>query len=92
LDITNDDGDLHDEGRRHLAPYVNEVTDPFRDPQSVFMAFDCQGALHYLLGNRRMSDGPFRFPADGTEREILTDYGVYYEPVRRKKGYGQASI
>jgi hypothetical protein len=55
--MANDQGDFHDEARRHLAPYVNEVTDPFqdplRDPQSVFMGFDYQGSSYYLLENRR---------------------------------------
>lgn len=96
LDITDENGNLHSIARQHVAPYVNEVTDPFQnndthtDTQSVFMAFDAQGALHYLLGNRYVSDGPFRFPADGTERELFTDYGVDYELVRQRKGYGGA--
>ena len=49
-----------------------------------------QGALHYLLGNRHLADGPFTVPADGVEREIFTDYGVMYEAVRKQKGYALA--
>jgi hypothetical protein len=88
LDITDDRGDLHSVARQHLPPYVNEVTNPFVDPQTVHMAFDGQGNLHYLLGHRHVALGPFRLTADGTERELLTDYGIHYEAVRQEKGYG----
>jgi hypothetical protein len=47
------------------------------------------GALHYLLGHKNPIDGKFRIRADGKEKELFTDYGIHYEPVRKRKGYSK---
>eukprot|EP00751_Fragilariopsis_kerguelensis_P050521 CAMPEP_0171031080 /NCGR_PEP_ID=MMETSP0736-20130129/37419_1 /TAXON_ID=186038 /ORGANISM="Fragilariopsis kerguelensis, Strain L26-C5" /LENGTH=169 /DNA_ID=CAMNT_0011473247 /DNA_START=216 /DNA_END=725 /DNA_ORIENTATION=+ len=106
FDITDDEtGKLHSVARLHIPPFVNEVTDPNdknkdtngnkqhneEEVQSVYPAFDCQGALHYLLGHMNPVDGKFRILADGSEKELFTDYGVHYEPVRKRKGYSKTN-
>jgi hypothetical protein len=88
LDITDDaSGQLHTLAARHIPAYVNE-TDGHMTP-TVFAGHDPEGAVHYLLGHHRENDGPFKMPADGTEREIFIDYGPSYETVRVRKNYSR---
>jgi hypothetical protein len=91
-DITDDSGDLHSIAKQHIPPYVNEIIDPFLEEQCVYSAFDCQGALHYLLGHMHPIDGNLRLSADGTKREIFTDYGILYETIRQRKGYSLQKV
>jgi hypothetical protein len=80
-------GGLHPVARRHICPFVNEISDPSHEVESVCPAFDGTGALHLLLGHRRTDDGCLVLPLH-VEREILMDYGTGYEPVRlRQPGY-----
>lgn len=63
-------------------------TDLFSRNLSLFTCrFDCQGALHYLLGHAEKRHGPFRFSADGKEKEIFVDYGENYEKCRLRNGF-----
>lgn len=81
LDTTdNETGELHLEARRHVPPFVNEISHQ-GDIAQVHARYDPEGALHFLLGHTQKSDGPFTFPPDGTEKEIRIDYGDDYEKV-----------
>lgn len=83
LDITdNTAGSLHAEARKHVAPFVNEVDTALSIAQ-VHARTDPEGSLHYLLGHAEKKDGPFLFPADGSDREIFVNYGEEYEIVVR---------
>ena len=74
LDLSNDHNwDLHSNARVHVAPYVNFVVYKDDITPTVYAQLDVEGSLHYFLGHKDSIDGPFEFPADGTEREIFVD-------------------
>jgi hypothetical protein len=89
FDITDDwTGDLHQNARRHVPAYVNEIAGDDEIPV-VHSRHDSEGALHYLLGHDEESQGPFQLLADGVEKEIFIDYGPRYENVRVRSGYSR---
>ena len=74
LDLSNDHNwDLHSNARMHVAPFVNFVVSKDDITPTVYAKLDVEGSLHYFLGHKDPTDGPFEFPADGTEREIFVD-------------------
>ena len=90
LDVTCDfTGDLHDEGRKCIMPYVNETDG--KVPASVTASHDPSGAVHYLLGDLELEEGCLRVPLR-TEVELLVDYGPSYEKVRCRVGPGYARV
>jgi hypothetical protein len=91
FDITDEvTGELHMEARKHVPPFVNEITGS--NIPEVHAMHDCQGNLHYLLGHDEQRHGPFRIKADGKEQEIFIDYGARYENVRLRKGFARKQV
>jgi hypothetical protein len=91
FDITDDSsGLLHFEAKRHVTPFVNEIT--YTDAvANVHARYDCEGGIHYVLGHEREDQGPFRLKI-GEEIEIFIDYGVRYEDVRLRQGYPRVAV
>jgi hypothetical protein len=88
FDITDDlTGELHMDARRHIAPFVNEISSERHQVPMVHARHDCEGALHYLLGHAEQANGPLRIEANGIEQEIFANYGDEYENVRLRKDY-----
>ena len=74
LDLTDDNnGDIHAVAREHVAPFVNFVVEEDTVFPTVYCRKDLEGSIHYCLGNDKKEDGPFRFPADGTEHKIAIE-------------------
>ena len=96
FDITDDcTGDLHAIARRHVTPYVNEIAGQ-GEVATVHARYDCEGALHYVLGHERQDQGTFVLECSDDDHEvdmeIFVDYGDKYENVRLRQGYPRLSI
>jgi hypothetical protein len=89
FDITDDclTGKLHVDARRHIPPFVNEISSERHQVSTVHAMYDCAGAMHFLLGHAERANGPLRIEATGIEEEIFANYGDDYENVRLRKGY-----
>ena len=91
FDITDDiTGKLHDEAKKHIPPFVNEIPVPTQIP-NVHAIHDVEGSLHYLLGHDKEEHGPFQIQV-GKEIEIFVDYGESYEFVRLRQGYPRKKV
>jgi hypothetical protein len=91
FDITDDiTGELHHDARMQVPPFVNEINSSSGIAQ-VHAKYDCEGALHYLLGHVGQDQGPFRLEV-GKEIEILVDYGDSYENARIRQGYPRQKL
>ncbi len=93
FDITDDlTGELHIDARRHIPPFVNEISSERHQVSMVQARYDCEGALHYLLGHAEEANGPLRIEANGIEQEIFVDYGNEYENVRLREGFSRNPV
>jgi hypothetical protein len=90
IDISDDiSGDLHDEAKSQIFPFVNENVDDLS--VTVRPTPDPEGFLHYHLGHSTKGQGDFEVPTDGSEIELYANYGHEYEKVRIRKGYSKLS-
>lgn len=99
FDITHGRGELTNEAKRSILPFVNENNQWQTHRAEVQLIEDPQGSFHYVLGYRYdellgedMNVLPFRQLADGRPREIFVDYGAQYEMVRLRHGYPRIPI
>jgi hypothetical protein len=84
LDITEArTGELHEEARRSVLTFVNEISDPEREAPTIHIEADPSGSIHYLLGSFKSE---IQIPL-GEEIELKVDYGVKYENIRVRHGY-----
>ena len=77
-------GEPHDEARRNIAMYVNEVGHNKDAIENVVSRDNTRTVSYYLLQEKPLKKGE--------SIELLTDYKSMYEVVRERKGYGKANI
>lgn len=86
IDITdNATGLPHEESRRLIPSYINEIGHDSRLKRNVHIRDKENGSIHYYLDLKN----PLK---RGDTVELFVDYDQAYEDVRERKGYGIANI